>query len=335
MGWSAAWPAARWQAIDVDNVINDLRSALVERNGLVPTSKHPANAFARWNVLVGEPEDDVQGQVLANFQYQVEQTLLHVWPYRWWDSTRSQIYLFADLCQDAIGQANWTHDLTGVSAPRTPATVEFFDELYETINLLDRVRILPSVSETVRHDSVYRLMFGIGDWATERAATFALFDGVDDGVEASLAYDVGMGGEVYDDGFSQQWFLESRRFYMTFATGSLSGYTVRKAWIQFTTEAPTGAADYSDTFTAEVLDNADAQVATFASGAYGAKSYEIQPSGINTAGDSVIKIKNTNFDTQDRAAWTPPGPNYTSTYREGLAVAGPVRLIVQLDFDYE
>lgn len=335
MGWSASWPATRWQALDVDKVINDLRAALVERNGLVPTNRYPANVFDRWNPIVGEPEDNVQGQVLANFQNHIEQTLLHVWPYRWWDPNRGQIYLFADLCQDGFGQANWTHDLIGVAAPWTPADAAFFDELYKTINLLDRVRILPTVSEAVRHDSVYRLMFGIGDWPTERAATFAMFDGVDDGVECGMDFDVGMGGEVYDDGFAQQWWLESRRFYMTFATGALAGYTVKKAWIHFTTAAHVESPDYSDTFTAEVLDNADAQAGTFASDSYGAKEVEIQPTGINTGGDSVIKIKSTKPDTQDRTTWTPPGPNYTSTFLEGFLVGGPVRLIVELDLDYE
>ena len=55
---------------------------------------------------------------------------------------------------------------------------------------------------------------------------------------------------------------------------------------------------------------------------------------INTGGDTVVVIRSTRSDSDDRPAWTPPGPNYTSTYREGVAVAGPVRLIVEVDFEY-
>jgi len=56
---------------------------------------------------------------------------------------------------------------------------------------------------------------------------------------------------------------------------------------------------------------------------------------IDTGGDSVFTVRSTRPDTADRPAWTPPGPNYTSTYREGLNVTDPVRLVVQLDLDYK
>ena len=336
MGWSAAWPPQRWQPIDTDTVVNNLRAALVERNGLVPAGFVPA-AFDRWDVLVGEPEGgDPPNQTMANFQYEIEQMLTLVWPYRWWDPTRSQLYTFADLCQDAFGKVNWTYDLTGVSAPWTPAAACFFDELYKAINQLDRIRILPSASESVTRDDVYRLTFGIGDWPTERAATFALFDGTPDGgAIPSMDYDVGMGGEVFDAGSSQQWFLDSREFRMTFATAALTGYTVKKAWLTFATEAPSGSTDYTDTFTAEAVDRNGAQLGTFASNQYGEKTFEAVASAIDTGGNSVFTIRSTRPDTADRPAWTPPGPNYTSTYREGLNVTGPVRLVVQLDLDYK
>ena len=182
---------------------------------------------------------------------------------------------------------------------------------------------------------MYRLTFGIDDWADARAASFALFDGADDGVSSDLVYDAGMGGEVLDDGFSQQWFLESRRFDMTFATGALAGYTVRQAWLDFTTEAPGGSADFANTFTAEVVDAAEATLGTFASGAYGPKRIAVPAGSVNTGGDTVLAVRSARPDTDDRPAWSPPGPNYTSTYREGLAVAGPIRLIVEIDFEYE
>jgi len=336
MPWSDRWPSAKRDAPDTNLVINQVREALVERNGLVPAGFVPA-AFDRWAPLVGEPEGKTEGQpnpTTANFQHQVEQMPSLVWPYRWWDSNREQLYALANLCQDAFGKDHWTHDLTGVSAPWTPATAVFFDELYRAINRLDRVRVLPTFSETVRRDSVYRLMFGITDWAQDRADTFALFDGTDDGVQTAMAYDVGMGGEVYDDGFGQQWMLESRVFRMIFATGALAGYTVRQATLEFTTEAPAGSADYSDTFTAEVADAEGNPLDTFPSDDYGPKAILVPASAVHTAGDTVLEIRSTRLDSSDRSAWDPPGPDYTSTYREGLAVAGPMRLVVEVDFEF-
>ena len=341
MSWSDHWPAAKGGALDTDLVVNEVRAALAERDGLVPAGFVPA-AFDRWAPLVGEPEGKtgLPGQggqpnpTMANFQHQVEQMLALVWPYRWWDAGRATLYTLATLCQDAFGKNDWTHDLTGVSAPWTPAAAAFFDELYQAINRLDRVRILPTFSNAVRRDSVYRLMFGITDWPQDRADTFALFDGVDDEQTVGLDFDVGMGGEVYDDGFSQQWMLESRLFRMTFATGALVGYSVKQARLEFTTEAPAGSADYSDTFTAEVADAAGNPLEEFFSDGYGPKTILVPASAVNTAGDTVLEIRSTRLDSSDRSAWDPPGPNYTSTYREGLAVAGPVRLIVEMDFEY-
>jgi len=138
----------------------------------------------------------------------------------------------------------------------------------------------------------------------------------------------------FDDGFSQQWFLDSREFRMTFATAALAGYTVKKAWLTFATEAPSGSTDYSDTFTAEAVDRNGTQLGTFASDNYGEKTFEAGASAIDTGGDTTFAIRSTRPDTADRSAWTPPGPNYTSTYREGLNVTGPVRLVVQLDLDF-
>ena len=336
MSWSDRWPPAKGDALDTDLVVNQVRAALQERSALVPAGFVPA-AFGRWDSLVGEPEGKTDGQpnpTMANFQHQVEQMLALVWPYRWWDSDRAALYTLANLCQDAFGKDNWTHDLTGVSAPWTPATAVFFDELYQAINRLDRVRILPTFSEAARRDSVYRLMFGINDWPQDRADTFSLFDGVDDGVQTGLAYDVGMGGEVYDDSFSQQWFLESRVFRMTFATGALTGCTVRQALLQFVTEAPSGSADYSDTFTAEVADGDGNPLDTFLSDDYGPKAVLVPAAAVNTEGDTVLEIRSMRPDSSDRSAWDPSGPDYTSTYREGLAVAGPVRLVVEVDFEY-
>ena len=56
---------------------------------------------------------------------------------------------------------------------------------------------------------------------------------------------------------------------------------------------------------------------------------------IDTGGDAVFTFRPPRPDTAERLAWTPPSPNYTSTYREGFNVAGPVRLVIQLDLEYK
>jgi len=53
-----------------------------------------------------------------------------------------------------------------------------------------------------------------------------------------------------------------------------------------------------------------------------------------TDDDTLVAVRSARADTADRPLWVPGGPNYSSTYREGLAVAGPVRLIVEVDFEY-
>ncbi len=343
MPWTAdRWPPQPADPLDAAIVFGETRAALAERNGLVPAGFVPG-PFARWDPIRGTPAggEDAPWPTVANFQYQVQEMLTLAWPLRWWDPTREALYTLAALCQDAFGAGTWTWDLTaedGEGGPANawaPAAAVVFAELYHATNRLDRVRILPTASQSLRRDSVYRLTFGIDDWADARADTFNLFDGQDDDVSSGLVYDAGMGGEVLDDGSSQQWFLESRRFDMAFATAALAGYTVRQAWLDFATEAPDGSADFSDTFTAEVVDGAGATLGTFASDAYGPKRIAVPAGSVNTGGDTVLAARSARADTADRPAWSPPGPNYTSTYREGLAVAGPIRLIVEIDVEYE
>jgi len=296
----------------------------------------------RWGPLRGTPcgGRPTPCPTVANFQYEIQEMLTLAWPLRWWDAGRENLYTLAHLCQDAFGRDHWTHDLTvmdGQGRPLnrwTPPYALLLGELYAATNRLDRVRLLPTVSEAHRRDSVYRLMFGLGDWATDRAETFALFDGEDDGQTVEMTYDVGMGGEIFDDGATQQWLLESRQFRMTFATAAFADCSIRRAWLDFTTAPPAGSTDFSGTFTAQVVD-ADGEVrATFASNDYGPKHFEIPGESIRTGGDTVIVIRSAQADSADRPAWTPEGPDYTSTYREGLALAGPMRLIVEVDFEY-
>ena len=342
MPWTPErWPPEPCDALDTEGIINEVRAALAERDGLVQAGYVP-EVFSRWDPLRGTPtgKDSVPWPTVANFQFEIHRMLDLVWPLRWWDPNRDTLYTLANLCQDAFGADGWSYDLTAEDGqgnpanPWTPPYAAIFRELYETVNRLDRVRILPTASESERRDSVYRLTFGISNWPEERAATFALFDGDDDGQTVNLSYDVGMGGEVFDAGASEQWFLESRRFRMTFATGALAGYTVQEAWLDFTTEAPPGSADFSDTFTAEVADGEGTPLGSFDSADYGPKRILVPADSIHTGADTSLVIRSTRDDTSDRPAWSPGGPDYTSTYREGLAVTGPVRLIVEVDFEY-
>jgi len=340
MPWSSRWPPAPGDALDAEGIFGEMRTALVERNALVPADFVPG-PFARWDPIRGTPaggSPDPEPTV-ANFQHEIAEMLALSWPLRWWDPNRETLYTLEHLCLDAFGRPGWTVDLAETSGGQpanrwTPALAVLFGELYLAANRLDRVRILPTVGESCRRDSVYRLTFGAANWPTERAATFARFDGDDDGVEVPLAYDVGMGGDVYDDGASRHWTLESREYRTTFATAALGGCAVSAARLDFATEAAPGSADYTDTFTAEVTDGGGQTLATFASDDFGAKQVAVPAGSIDIGGDTAFLIRSTRPDEDDRPEWTPPGPNFTSTYREGLAVGGPVRLIVEVDFGH-
>jgi hypothetical protein len=341
MAWSNdRWPPHQGDALDTDYVMNEVRQALAERNRLVPANRLPGG-LARWNPLLGTPAGGTPPlRTVANFQSQVQQMLLLPWPLRWWDPNREDLYTFACLCQDVFGRQGWTHDLTAVDEhgnPQnrwTPACAVIFEELYRGINRLDRVRLLPTAAESVRRDSVYRLEFGISDWPQDRAETLALFDGEDDGQTVELAFDVGLGGEVYDSGSMAQWTLESRQFRMAFATAALSGCTIRRGWLDLATAACGGTSDFSDAFTAQVTDAAGNVLGTFASDSYGLRRIKVPASSLRTDGDTEFTIRSGREDVADRPAWSPPGPDYTSTYREGLVVTGPIRLIVEVDFEY-
>jgi hypothetical protein len=343
MPWTSnRWPPQTGDVIDAAVAMNEIRAALAERNALMPVG-HVPPAFSRWVALRGTPASagPPPSPTVANFQYQVSAMLGLVWPLRWWDAGRGDLYTFANLCQDAFARSGWTTDLTALDGQGnpvnrwTPAAAAIFGELYAAINRLNRVRILPNSSGSERSDSVYRLSFGIGDWPDDRAETFTLFDGDDDGQTSGLEFDVGLGGEVFDGGATAQWVLESRRFRTGFATEALAGCSLRRGWLDFTTAAPGGTADFSDTFTAEVTDAGGAVLSTFASTAYGAHHIEVPAGSIRTDGDTEFFIRSAKADAADRPAWAPSGPDYTSTYREGLAVAGPIRLIVEVDFEYE
>lgn len=336
MPWTAEnWPPEKCDPVTAAVIFNELRAALAERNALVPANFVPP-PFARWQAMRGTPAGRDPGvrPTVANFQHPVQEMLSLVWPVRWWDLERDGLYALADLCRDAFGADAWSWDLTGANRVWAPAATTIFSELHAAINRLECVRLLPTVSEAERRDSVSRLTFNGGAWADERAATFALFDGSDDGQTAELEFDVGLGGEAFDAGTVRAWVAESRQFRMRFATAALGGRPVRRAWLDFTTAAPVGAADFGDTFTAEVADAAGTTLDSFASDEAGPRRVEVPPESIDTSGDTSLFIRSARPDSDDRPAWSPPGPDYTSTYREGLAIAGPVRLILEVDFEY-
>ena len=342
MPWTAnRWPPHAGDAIDTEVVMNEVRAALAERDALVQACRVPA-VFPRWGPLRGTPKGGAGSpyRTVANLQYEIQEMLAVAWPLRWWDGQRETLYTLGNLCQDAFARNAWTHDLTATDSQGNPANrwvppyALLFEELYRAINQLDRLRILPTTSESRRRDSVYRLTSGISDWAAERAASFDQFDGEDDGASVDLAYDVGMGGALADDGDMEEWTLESREYRLTFDTAALTSNSVRGARLDFTTAAPAGTADFTGSFTAEVVDAAGRSLGTFSSADFGPREITLPPESVNAAGDTVLTVRSTRADSVDRAAWAPDGPDYSSTYREGFAITGPVRLIVEVDFEY-
>lgn len=336
MGWSGAWPASQWDTPDDEDIFNDLVAALGERDALVPAGFVP-EAFSRLDVIRGVPHGTggpTGTQTVANFQWEIAQMLAATGPWRWWDRTRDGLTTLANLLADAIGQGQWSHDLTVSGAAWTPPFPEVFNELHDATSALTTVRRLAASAVSSRTDSVYELTFGITDWAAQRAAVFALFDGVDDGVDTGLTFDVGLSGVVFDSGSDQQWYLDAREMTLTFDTSGLAGCTVERAWIEFTTEACGGSTDFSDTFTAEVANAGGTSRGTFASDDTTLKSFELPAEDVSTVGDTVLTLRSQRANSADRSAWSPSGPDYSSTYREGFDLGDTLRLVVEVAFDY-
>lgn len=330
MGWSAVWPVSRWDIPDDSNVFGNLRAALAERDALTPTGFLPG-AYSRLETIEGVPPST---KAVGQFQKEVAELLVTGDPWRWWDRSRGQAYVLADLLTDALGQGTWSYDLLDVASRWTPPWPAVFNELRQAANQFTCLRRLASSGISSRTDSVYDLTFGITDWPTDRAAALAQFDGVDDGVDTGLVYDVGLSGAVFDSGSDQQWYLDARQVTVTFDTSALGGLAVSRAWLELTTEASGGSSDYSDTFTAEVTGAGGAVRGTFASGDTSLKSIELDSSDINTGGTTELGIRSGRANSADRATWSPPGPDYSSTYREGFDLGDTLRLIVEVPFEY-
>ncbi|MBN2583390.1 MAG: hypothetical protein JXL80_09995 [Planctomycetes bacterium] len=335
MGWSAAWPVARWSVPDDVDVFNNLVAALAEREYLVP-SGYLSDEYDRLEVIRGQPAagGPTGPKTVAALQKTIAQQLSESNDWRWWDRTRVQLYELADLLGDAFSASAWTYDLTQSGSAWTPPWPDVFNELRLAINQMDTLRRMPSTTLVEQTDSVFRLTFGITDWPDDRADTFALFDGEDDEAGTGILCQVGLTALLLDSGADQQWFVDSRQVEITFNTATLSGYTVSAAWLEFETEASPGSTDYSGTFTAEVTNSEGTSRSTFASNDYDYRSVQLAASDINTSGDTVLTIRSQKADTDDRTNWSPPGPNYQSTYREGFHLGDTVRLIVEVDFEY-
>lgn len=335
MGWSAAWPVARWSVPDDVDVFNNLVAALGEREALVP-SGYLSGQYDRFDPVRGQPTSGGPTglKTVSSLQKAIDQALGLTNDWRWWDRSRTQLYTLTDLLDDAFGSTQWTYDLTSPPNTWVPPWPEVFNELRLATNQMNTLRRLFSTAEVERVDSIFWWKTGAINWPQDRADAFALFDGNDNGGGTRIYCQVGLTGILLDSGADQQWFIDSRQMVLTFDTADLGGYTVSQAWLQFDTQASPGTTDYSGTFTAEVVNDSDDVRATFASDSYGYRSVVLPGSDINTSGDSVFRVRSQKPNTDDRPAWSPPGPNYQSTYREGFHLGDTLRLIVEVDFDY-
>lgn len=330
MPWSATWPVERWSPLDHDTVFNELRLALAERDALTPAG-HVPDQYARLDTVEGHGPSE---QALGRLQLQIAGMLSELNPWRWWDRSRGQLLTLANLLSDTIGRTDWTVDLNAAGAAWSPPAALTFNELRDATNGLKCLRRLTPSAISSRVDSIFEMTYGISNWAASRAAVFALFDGDDDAGDTGLAYDVGLSAMVFDSGAAQQWYGDARAVEIVFDTADLDGLTVSRAWLELNTAASGGSTDFSDTFTAEVVNASHVVRGTFASDDYSLKSLELDPADVNTAGDTVLTLRSARANAADRSAWSPTGPDYTSTYREGFDLSDTLRLVVEVDFEY-
>jgi hypothetical protein len=335
MGWSNVWPVARWATPDHEKVFNDLVAALAERDYLTPTWQLPA-PFALRAVLKGTP---VSGgptglETVANLQAEIAGMLGVEGAWQWWNSASDGPETLGELLTAMIGAATWTHDLTAAGAGWTPPFAVIFNELRQAANGLTTLRRLPTSAVSSQIDSVYHLAMGTLHWATERAATFAMFNGSNLGGTSGLVYDVGLGGTVFDAGVDRQWYLDARAMTLEFDTSTLAGKTVTGARLEFTTAACPGTTDFGGTFTAEAVASGGAVRGTFASDDYSQKSFTLEAADVNTSGVTTFTLRSAAANAGDRTGWSPTGGSYSSTYREGFCIGGTVRLVVEVEFEY-
>ena len=331
MPWSAHWPVERWNALEHQTVFNELRAALAERDAVVPAGCVPA-VYARHDRVEGQSPS---GQGLGRMQEELAAMLSGLNPWRWWDRSRGELLTPAHLLEEALGRATWTVDLSDPASAWAVPQAVIFNELRQATNGLTCLRRLTAAAVSSRVDSVYDLTFGVSSWPASRAAALALFDGLDDGADTGLTYDVGLSATVFDAGVDQQWYLDARAVEIRFDTSALEGLAVARAWLELDTAASPGSTDFSDTFLAEVVSGGGGQVrGTFASDDFTVKSFELDPADLDPAGETVLRIRSARPSAADRAAWAPSGPDYSSTYREGFDLGATLHLVVEVTFDY-
>ena len=73
---------------------------------------------------------------------------------------------------------------------------------------------------------------------------------------------------------------------------------------------------------------------SFASDDYSLKSFELDAGDINTSGDTVLTLRSKAASAADRPNWSPSGPDFSSTYREGFVLGTTLQLIVEVELEY-
>ena len=86
----------------------------------------------------------------------------------------------------------------------------------------------------------------------------------------------------------------------------LAAGTVTAAWLELETEGCSDSADYSDTFTAEVVNSSGLSRGTFDSDDYVLHTITLHPSDLNTAGETVLGSAQPGQQRRP-PAWAPPG----------------------------
>lgn len=338
MGWSGIWPASRYDAARSD-LGEELRLALAERTAIVPTGTGLSpSSFARYDPLRATSGGWAIGN-LAELQLELAGTLAassSAW--RWWDSVAGAVYDLPGLLLDSIGRSSWSRDLTsGAGGGWAAAEALIFNELRDAVSHLRLVRRISYASLSSRTASLYWLTWGGPDFATERADAFSQMQGQDDGVSTGLTFEVGLAGTVYDSYFDRQWYIESKETELRFDTSALAGASVSGAWLEISVAPAPGATDFADDFPIQVCTCGGAVRGSFNSAAIGVQQIALTAADIDAAGggEAVLVLRSGRPGSADRPAWAATGADWSSNYREGVMIGDTVRLVVEVNFEYQ
>lgn len=337
MGWSGIWPASRYDAARSD-LGDELRLALAERTAIVPTGTGMSpSSFERYDPLRATSGGWAIGN-LAELQHELADTLAassSAW--RWWNQVAGDVYDLPELLLDSIGRSSWSRDLTAGGAGWSAAEALIFNELREAVNHLRLVRRISCACLTSRTASIYWLTWGGADFAAERADAFSQMQGQDDGVSTGLTFEVGLAGMVFDSCFDRQWYIENRETELRFNTSALAGATVSAAWLEISVSPAPGATTFSDDFPIQVCACGGAVRGSFNSTATGVQQIALTAADIDAAGggEAVLVLRSGRPGNADRPAWAAAGADWSSTYREGVMIGDIVRLVVEVNFEYQ